>query len=116
MSHTHRIYKICGRSDWEAAQLSGNYPGAPIDIQDGFIHFSNANQVKETAAKHFSGVEGLVLVAFDADQFGDALRWEVSRGGDRFPHLYGPLPASAAIEVHDLPLGADGVHVFPEEL
>lgn len=114
MTPTNLIYKICARSDWEAAQSSGQYDGAPIDIQDGFIHFSNARQVKETAAKHFAGIEDLVLVAFDAEQFGDALKWEVSRGGEQFPHLYGPLPADSALQVFDLPLGSNGNHVFPE--
>lgn len=108
------VYKICSRKEWESAVSEGEYPGAPIDLKDGFIHFSNGQQVRETAAKHFAGVSGLVLVSFDATQFGDALRWEVSRGGDEFPHLYGPLSTAKALDVQDLPIDDDGVHVFPE--
>jgi len=87
-----------------------------IDLQDGFIHFSTAGQAAETAARHFTGQAGLVLVAVDADVLGDALRWEVSRGGALFPHLYGDLPMSAVREVVPLPLDADGRHVFPETM
>src|SRR4051812_48018728 len=83
------IYKICPESEWRAAEREGVYGGAPIDTQDGFIHFSTAAQVRETAAKHFSGAAGLMLLAVDGSALGDALKWEVSRGGALFPHLYG---------------------------
>jgi uncharacterized protein (DUF952 family) len=107
------IYHICRREEWEAARASGRYPGSSQDMADGFIHFSGAEQVKESAAKHRAGQTGLVLLAVDAARLGAALKWEASRGGVLFPHLYGPLPAEAVLSVHDLPLGADGLHVFP---
>lgn len=109
------IYKICDVALWRAAERAGAFHGAPIDIADGYIHFSTAAQVRETAARHFAGVSDLVLVAVDADALGAALRHEPARGGARFPHLYGPLPMSAVLWVKPLPLGADG-HVFPESL
>lgn len=112
MSET--IYKICPRAAWEQAHRAGVYHGAPIDADDGFIHLSAAHQVAETAAKHFAGQDDLVLVAVDAQRLGEALRWEPSRGGDLFPHLYGPLDTMMVHAVTPLPLGRDGVHVFPE--
>ena len=87
------VYKICDQDAWRKAVAMGVFTGAPVDVADGFIHFSAAHQVRETAAKHFAGQEGLVLVAVDATVLGDALKWEPSRGGDLFPHLYGDLPA-----------------------
>jgi len=87
-----------------------------VDHQDGFIHFSTAEQAAETAARHFAGQGDLVLVAVDADLLGDALRWEASRGGALFPHLYGDLPMAAVLEVVSLSLDADGRHVFPETM
>ncbi len=108
------VYKICPRDAWEQAIRAGKYAGAPIDAQDGFIHLSTAHQVAETAAKHFAGEGDLVLVSVDAHQLGDALKWEPSRGGDVFPHLYGTLHPEAVRSVEPLPLGRDGVHVFPE--
>ena len=107
------IYHICRREEWEAAKRAGAYHGSSQDKADGFIHFSGAAQVKASAAKHRAGQTGLVLLAVDADRLGPALKWEASRGGALFPHLYGALPAAAVLSVHDLPLGADGVHVFP---
>ena len=107
------IYKICQRQDWQEAHTAGIYTGAPVDLADGFIHFSSAEQVAETAAKHFAGQEGLVLLAVDANVLGDELRWEVSRGGALFPHLYASMPASAVLEVHDLPWNGEA-HDFPE--
>jgi uncharacterized protein (DUF952 family) len=83
-------------------------------VRDGFIHFSTAAQVRETAAKHFAGTEDLMLIAVDADALGDGLKWEVSRGGDLFPHLYGELSLAAVRWVKPLPLGIDQRHVFPE--
>jgi uncharacterized protein (DUF952 family) len=110
------IYKICTETAWRASEKAGRFDGAPIDLADGFIHFSNAEQVKETAAKHFAGQRDLLLVAFDAEALGNALKWEVSRGGALFPHLYATIDPSTALWVKALPLGADGSHVFPADL
>jgi uncharacterized protein (DUF952 family) len=111
-----RIYKISPREAWRAAEDAGVFTGAPVDVADGFIHFSAAHQVRETAARHFAGQADLVLAAIDAAALGAALIWEVSRGGDSFPHLFAPLPMSAVISAVDLPLGADGLHLFPAEI
>jgi uncharacterized protein (DUF952 family) len=108
------IYKILPRSLWAEAISSGSFRGSPLDLADGFIHFSTAAQVRDTAAKHFAGVEDLVLVAVDADVLGTALEWEPSRGGALFPHLYAPLAVKLATSVKPLPLGADGAHALPE--
>ena len=108
------IYKISPRSEWEAAVAAGTFAGAPVDLKDGFIHFSTADQAMETAAKHFAGMDDLVLVAVRAEPLGDALKWEVSRGGALFPHLYAPLDPALALWVKPLPLGPDGAHLFPE--
>jgi uncharacterized protein (DUF952 family) len=108
------IYKICENALWREAERAGVFRGAPIDARDGFIHFSSATQLRETAAKHFAGAEDLMLIAVDADALGDALKFEVSRGGDLFPHLYGELPLAAVLWVKPLPLGVDQRHVFPE--
>jgi uncharacterized protein (DUF952 family) len=106
------IYKIATIEQWRAAETVGVFEGAPIDVADGFIHFSTAEQVADTLAKHFAGQRDLLLIAVDADQFGEALRWEVSRGGQLFPHLYAPLPVSAAKRVDSIPLDGDGRHVL----
>ena len=113
MSESKTIYHMCRREEWATAQASGRYVGSTQDTADGFIHFSTAAQVRESAAKHRAGQSGLVLLAVDAELLGAALRWEPSRGGALFPHLYGPLPLAAVIAAHDLPLGSDGRHVFP---
>lgn len=110
------IYKICDATLWCDAEGKGVFHGAAVDTRDGFIHFSTAAQVRVTAEKHFAGADGLVLVAVDADALGDRLRWEVSRGGDLFPHLYGPLQLAAVRSVEPLPLGSQGRHVFPEQI
>jgi uncharacterized protein (DUF952 family) len=110
------IYKICSETLWRAAEKAGRFDGAPVDHADGFIHFSSAGQARETAAKHFAGQRDLLLVAVDAEALGDALKWEVSRGGALFPHLYAPLDLSAVLWVKPLPTGADGAHVFPAEM
>jgi len=111
----HRIiYKICPEALWREAEAAGRFDGAAIDLTDGYIHFSTAEQAVETAARHFAGQGGLVLVAVEAAALGDALRYEPSRGGALFPHLYGPLPMQAVRWVRPLPLGADGRHAFPE--
>lgn len=107
------IYKICTAVEWEAAVHAGDYAGATVDLRDGFIHFSTAAQAAETAAKHFAGQTDLVLVRVMAEDLGSALKWEPSRGGALFPHLYGPLPTRLATWVKPLPLGADGAHAFP---
>ncbi|WP_230531331.1 DUF952 domain-containing protein [Microvirga roseola] len=108
------IYKICPKSLWEEAEKAGIFVGAPIDIQDGYLHFSTEKQLRETVAKHFTGQSDLLLIGIDADSLGDALRFEPSRGGDLFPHLYAHLPLSAVLWVKPLPLGADGQHIFPD--
>jgi uncharacterized protein (DUF952 family) len=108
------IYKICPGPLWREAERQGVFTGAPIDLEDGYIHFSTAVQVRETAAKHFARQGGLVLVAVEAEALGPALRYEPSRGGDLFPHLYGALPVSHVRWVKPLLLGPDGRHVFPE--
>lgn len=110
------IYKIVNRAQWREAQAAGTFLGAPVDLRDGYIHFSTAAQVRETAARHFAGQDDLLLLRVPADRLGDALRWEVSRGGDLFPHLYGPLPLDAVEAVTPLPLGPDGRHRFDADL
>ena len=107
------IYKICPAALWRQAETDGVFRGSLIDLADGFIHFSTAQQAKETAAKHFAGHNDLVLVAVDSEPLGAILQWEPSRGGALFPHLYAPLDPKDAISVVPLPLGADGVHQFP---
>jgi uncharacterized protein (DUF952 family) len=106
------IFKIAPRPLWDEAQARGSFAGAPVDHADGYIHFSTAAQVRETAAKHFAGQDDLLLVA--TDRLGPALKWEVSRGGALFPHLHAALDLSAVTWVKPLPLGEDGRHVFPE--
>lgn len=105
------IYKICTTELWQQACDRGQFEGAPIDLKDGFIHFSDATQLKETAAKHFSGQSDLKLLQVDAEAL--EIVWEVSRGGQLFPHLYDILPLSAVMNVWDLPVGDDGLHQFP---
>lgn len=107
------LYKICPAPAWRAAEQAGVFRGSPHDIEDGFIHFSAADQVAETASKHFAGQTDLLLIAVDADTLGDALKWEPSRGGALFPHLYGHLPLGAVTSVAALPLGPGGRHTFP---
>jgi uncharacterized protein (DUF952 family) len=89
------IYKICEKALWQPAEAEGAFRGSPVDLRDGFIHFSTAAQLKETAARHFAGVPDLMLVAVEAEALGAALKWEPSRGGALFPHLYGSLPLAA---------------------
>jgi uncharacterized protein (DUF952 family) len=108
------IYKICPEPLWRAAETAGVFEGAPIDNIDGYLHFSTAQQVKETAARHFTGRDDLLLIAIDADRLGEDLRYEASRGGDLFPHLYAPLALSAVLWVKPLPLGCGGRHAFPD--
>jgi uncharacterized protein (DUF952 family) len=107
------VFKILDAEAWERAVAAGRFDGAEIDIADGFIHLSAADQVAETARLHFAGREGLVLVAIPAERLGDALRWEESRGGALFPHLYGPLDPALALWVRPMPLDAEGRHRLP---
>jgi uncharacterized protein (DUF952 family) len=108
------IYKICDAALWRDAEAAGTFRGAGIDMRDGYIHFSTAGQVRETAAKHFAGVSDLLLVAIDCGRLGAELRWEPAREGALFPHLYGELPLASVLWVKPLPLDADGQHAFPE--
>lgn len=110
------IFHMCKRSDWQAAQKGGLYHGSGDDIADGFMHFSTAEQLAESAARHRKGVTGLILIAIDPEVLGDALKWEPSRGGQLFPHLYGALDVSKVARTDDLPLGDDGYHVFPDDI
>ncbi len=105
---------MCRRAEWEAAEATGAYRGSSQDIADGFIHFSNGEQIVASAAKHRAGQDGLVLIAADAEALGSDLKWEQSRGGALFPHLYGALNIGDVTWVRDLPLGPDGMHQFPE--
>jgi uncharacterized protein (DUF952 family) len=108
------VYKICSAMLWREAERVGTFTGAPVDLADGFIHFSSAAQVAETAAKHFSDQRDLLLVAVSADALGDALRWETSRGGALFPHLYASLPLAAVRSVVPLTTSPDGVVQIPD--
>ena len=103
-----RVYKIVARQAWDAARAAGRFEGAAIDLQDGYIHLSTAAQAQDTADRHFRGQADLVTVAFEAEAFGDALKWEPSRGGQLFPHLYGVIDPALALAVTAAPLGADG--------
>ena len=108
------IYKICPRTLWREAEARGVFRGAPIDLADGYIHFSTAEQARETAAKHFAGMDDLLLIAVEAAELGENLKYEVSRGGALFPHLYAPLDPAGVLWVKPLPLGPDGRHEFPD--
>jgi uncharacterized protein (DUF952 family) len=108
-----RIYKILARSEWEQALAAGAFEGSAVDRADGYIHFSTAAQAGETARKWFAGQPDLVVLAVEADGLGEALRWEPSRGGDLFPHLYASLPTDKVAGVCDAPLGEDGVPKLP---
>lgn len=107
------IYKIFRADEWAALQANGETAGAPIDITDGYVHTSTAEQAKETAAKHFAGEDDLVLLALESDSFGDELKWEPSRGGQLFPHIYRNLRMTDIIWQKPLPL-VDGTHQFPD--
>ncbi len=109
------IYKICPASEWRNTQATMIYHGSDDDKRDGFIHFSTASQLAETAARHFAGMDDLVLVTVDASLLGDQLKWEKSRHGELFPHLYCDLPVETALAVEPLPL-ENGNHVFPARI
>lgn len=109
------IYHMCRQDEWDAAQAAGSYGGSSQDVADGFIHFSSANQIRASAAKHRVGQDDLILLAVDPDHLGDNLKWEASRGGQLFPHLYGDLSVDDVQSAVPLLLNADGVHIFPED-
>lgn len=109
------LYKIMPKQDWETAQANGLYEGSEVDRRDGFIHLSASHQIRATARKHFPGKTDLLLVFVREEALGQNLKWEISRGGGLFPHIYGPLPLSAVTEVVPLPL-VNGTHQFPEGL
>jgi uncharacterized protein (DUF952 family) len=111
---TDIVYKIVPETLWRQAKPNGLFEGAEIDLRDGYIHFSTGAQARETARLHFSGVAGLLLVAVDVAALGDALRYEPSRDGALFPHLYAGLPVSAVLWEMPLLIGVDGLHAFPE--
>jgi uncharacterized protein (DUF952 family) len=110
---TGMIYHMCAAEAWEEAVAAGEYRGSADDRRDGFLHFSTADQIAESARRHRAGQGGLVLVTVEPARLGDRLRWEASRDGALFPHLYGPLLPAEAASVEKLPLGPDGEHVFP---
>ena len=109
-------YKIIDVAEWREAVAEGAYAGSAVDLADGYIHFSTALQVRETAHRHFTGQPDLMLVGVDPAKLGDALKWEPSRGGQLFPHLYGPLPMTAVLFAEPLPVDAAGYHVFPASI
>jgi uncharacterized protein (DUF952 family) len=108
------IYKICERIAWRLAEQAGSYRGSAADARDGFIHFSTAGQLAGTMAKHFSGQRELLLVAVDADALGETLKWEPSRGGELFPHLYAALPLTAVRWTKLVPEEVSGQRALPE--
>ena len=113
------IYTLIRGPDWREAERLGAYRGSDHDRRDGFLHFSTAEQVRASAAKHRRGEADLWLIEADAAKLGDALRWEPAAGGSRpglFPHLYAPLPLGAVLSATRLPLNADGTHGFPAEI
>jgi uncharacterized protein (DUF952 family) len=110
------IYKIEDAAVWALAQDAGAYTGSPLDMADGYIHLSTFDQVRQTARKWFSGRHGLVLIGVASEFLGEALRYEASRGGALFPHLYAPLSIDAVISVVDLPLDDQGLHIFGPEI
>lgn len=107
------VYKICTAAALEQAKDAGRFDGSADDLRDGFIHLSRGDQVEGTLARHFAGQDDLVLLAFDAEALGGGLRWEMSRGGDLFPHLYAPLDLAHVLWVEALPLQQNGSHRVP---
>ena len=117
MSLNHKIiYKIMTHDQWQSFEQNGFFEGALVDLEDGYIHFSTASQLSETLSRHFHGQTNLMLVSVEIVQLGNDLRYEPSRGGDLFPHLYAPLPVGAVREITPLPLGPDGCHQFPDRV
>lgn len=115
-SSRHFVFKVATRAAWEAACRQGAFTGSADDVRDGFIHLSLREQLPGTLARHFRGQNDLVLVQFEAQQLGESLKWELSRGGEEFPHLYTSLPTSIALTVHSLRQDVDGVPELPEDL
>ncbi len=116
---TTMIHTLVRAADWRAAEQAGAYAGSADDRRDGFLHFSASDQLRGSAAKHRAGVADLVMVSVEAAALGAALVWEPAAGGSRpglFPHLYGSLPMAAVRRVVPLPLGPDGLHVFPQDI
>lgn len=112
-----KIYKVCSLSHWKQAQQQGVFKGVAIDLSDGYIHFSTAEQLAETLAKHFAGQNDLVLLTIEAEKLdADLLKWEPSRGGQLFPHLYADLPLAAIMNEHLLDIAEYGQFILPEEL
>jgi uncharacterized protein (DUF952 family) len=107
------IYRLLDGDAWENAKREGVFRGTEHDVRDGFIHFSSAEQLAETAAKHYAGRDNLVLLWVNTETLGDALRWEISRGGALFPHLYGTLAVNSVTRAEPFPLGANGRHILP---
>lgn len=113
---TQMVYKIVRQTEWISTKATEMFFGSPDDLRDGFIHLSSAQQVRGTVAKHFADEDGLFLLSVDSQALGDALKWEVSRGGARFPHLYAPLPLDAVRAVRPLPRDGAGGHTFPTDI
>jgi uncharacterized protein (DUF952 family) len=111
-----RIYHVCKREEWQAAQAAGAYEGSSQDKADGFIHFSALETVRASTAKHRAGQDNLVLLIADTSKLSDALKWEASRGDILFPHLYSALPVDAVVEARDVNLDADGNHIFADDI
>jgi len=109
------VFKVVARETWEEACRRGTFGGSDDDLRDGFIHLSAAHQLAGTLAKHFKGQTDLVLITLDADALGEKLKWEPSRGGDLFPHLYGVLPTAVALDVRVVTSGADGAPIVPAD-
>jgi uncharacterized protein (DUF952 family) len=109
------IYKILREAEWREFEKSRIFKGSAVDLADGYIHFSTAAQAPETAAKHFANLNDLFILAVEAEDFGESIRWEPSRGGALFPHLYAPLPMERVLWAAPLPL-RDGAHAFPERM
>ena len=107
------VFKICSKDEWSRAEKEKVFRGSAVDLRDGFIHFSTAEQVAETAAKHFAGRNDLLLIGVDAEALGESLRFETSRGGALFPHLYADLSLSAVRFVEPMPLDKSGNHLLP---
>ena len=108
-----RVYKLIDRTEWAAATAAGTFAGAEIDLRDGYIHLSTAAQAQETASLHFKGRADIVLLEIEAERLGERLKWEPSRGGQLFPHLYGPLDPAEVATVHEAPLDEDGAPRLP---
>ena len=108
------IFHVCLNEEWNSAIERGMYSGSSQDKKDGYIHFSASNQVIDSAAKHRAGQKGLVLLTVDGELLEPSLKWEAARGDELFPHLYGDLPINAVLRAEELPLGPDGLHIFPK--